>query len=152
MIPVMISTWKNILRCLARHSSVESGCFGQTLAGKNIFWRKRSLTRLKGTMQTCPDHPDLFFSLFFPKKMQVTSRWKRKWKANKKNKVSWVSWIVRKWMMARSEDSMAEQKNHGKVWSISPMNPWFHLFIDMSRVSSWGDIIYLPIHDPYKQE
>ena len=23
------------------------------------------------------------------------------------------------------------------------MNPWFHLFIDMSRVSSWGDIIYL---------
>ena len=39
-------------------------------------------------------------------------------------------------MMARSEDSMAEQKNHGKVWSISPMNPWFRLFIDMSRVSS----------------
>ena len=93
-------------------------------AGKNIFWRKRGFDPLKG------HHANVswpsFFHCFLLKKMQVTSRWKRKRKAN--NKTRSVEW-VRLWGSESWQEVRIAWLNRKIIERFGPYHRWIHGFI-----------------------
>lgn len=124
-------------------------------AGKNIFWRKRGFDPLKG------HHANVswpsFFHCFLLKKMQVTSRWKRKRKAN--NKTRSVEW-VRLWGSESWQEVRIAWLNRKIIERFGPYHRWIHGFIYLlichELVHEETSFIEKPLFflfmDPYKQE